>query len=146
MGITNAPQGGGSSGSGEWVKRTANNDWKDLFTIENQRMIALKDMYFYYRRSSDDTVCSAYIPKGTSQPYETFIIPITAGVGKPSTNQLRISNGLKITSSNYTSGISSIILRSIRASFTTDGSSVSISISENNDQIQKYEFEIWTRD
>lgn len=145
MGITNAPQGGGSSGSGEWVQRTANNDWRDLFTLENNRMIALKDIYFHYERSNDDTVCSVYIPKGMSQPYETFILPVTAGVGKPSTNQLRITNGFKITATNYSAG-SSITLRSIRASFTTDGSSVSIGISENNDQIQKYQFEIWTRD
>ena len=63
IGITNAaPAGGG--GGGTWTKRTANNDWTDMFdnTSSANEVTVKKDVLFTYSatNTSDNSTVFAY--------------------------------------------------------------------------------------
>ncbi len=60
-GITNAPQGSGGGSSEEWVLRTPNSDWNDLFEINaSSQLVAKKTIWITFRLYN----ASAFIPKG----------------------------------------------------------------------------------
>ena len=133
-----------SGGGGEWTQRTQNNNWSDVFGVENSRMYLLKDTYFFYHRSSDEMEVCAFYPKGASQPYNCFLIPTNAGVNTV-TNGIRITHHIKVSTDNYSSGTNLTII-STSITYTTDGSSISANLIERNDNFSKYQMEIWTRD
>ncbi len=97
--ITIAAAGGGS---GAWTKRTANNDWSDLFTVSGTTITANKTMVIY----DADTGGEKFIPKGS-----TFVsrveIPLSPNIsnvsGSPEKKRIRKNVILKynyVTSGN----------------------------------------------
>ena len=79
MGITNAPQGGGSSGGGEWTLVNITN-WNDIFDSSSGIITCKKDTLitgnFPGYGSGWDGAVNILIPKGMSGA--TLIFPFTA--------------------------------------------------------------------
>ena len=133
-GITNAPQGGGSSGGGEWTLHTST-DWSDVLEINGSDIIAKYDILIIANTSS--YTANGYIPKGFTR--SSILIPVT-GMNLYS-NSLRFFNYLNITTNNIAS--STIGLSRTLFSFTTDGSTVTVSsgasgASENKSNLRLY--------
>lgn len=51
------------SGGGDWVLRTPNNDWSDLFELDDGRIKTKKDILFIYGTANDGLFSNMY-PKG----------------------------------------------------------------------------------
>ena len=144
---TNIKTVGGQSllGSGDvpaggltWTLRTANNDWTDMFQSSGGKITALKHVYLYI-----DYKCAVYIPKGLS--VNTNII-VNSGYSQTwSTNIHRTLYRVYINqriASNY----STINVEYSGCSFTTDGTTVTVSSYSDMTTENKVNFTILTAD
>ena len=110
MGITNAPQGGGSSGGGEWIEHSST-DWSDLISFSNYRFTFLKDVRF---KVVDRTYNNAIlwtdieIPAGTTMG--SMKIPLSQGYCGASTTGIEFGQYFELYSSNITSSDVRLIL------------------------------------
>ena len=119
MGITNAPQGGGSSGGDDWTNHSGS-DWTDIFEINSGYMTAKYDIFIWY--NNDPLNGFLYIPKNTKS--SQFRIPIT---GSTLLNGvLRIGNYISFFSQDLASSTTSLPMAITTYTFTTDGSSITI--------------------
>lgn len=136
-GITNAPQGSGGGSGGAWMERANNNNWGDIFKIDGSYVEALKDLYVTYNADK------VYIPKGY-RAYSSISMPLTA-VGISSN---KIVKQVSMTLMKNTSSITDpyISKTSKEISFTTDGSTVSVSEATSTNNVLKADITIWTRD
>ncbi len=144
IGITNAPQGSGSGGN--WTKRFSGGfDWSDMFELVGSYTVkAKKDILFVYQKSagSDCSGGVTFIPKGCE--YVNQIILNVSGA-KLANNALKISCFGKLLYNQISSG-ANISGETQDVTFTTDGSTVTLSMSNNSTTFSKSDFQIWTRD
>lgn len=143
-GITNAPQGGGSSGSDEWTLRANNNDWSDLFDVNtsNNYITAKKDMVLYSLDSHYKFM--VYIPKGFAPNNDT--IHIGAGYTSDSgENNIKLNADIRISGGYINSG-SSFNCVKYTATFTTDGSTVTITKTMNTFNLTKNLIKVWIKE
>ena len=117
-GITNAPQGSGGSG-GTWTRRTANDNWSDLFTVtETVKITANKTMIIY----DGDTGGEKFIPKGAYFT-SSLDIPLSPNIGNisGSPEKKRILKNARLKFNNVASG--SLYRQYVVITFANDGTS-----------------------
>ena len=122
-----------------WTKRTANNDWTDMFDYTNNKITAKKHIWIQYVYA-----IMAYIPKGFNPNANSFYIPVhdfTVG-----SSSITIKKGLNIQGSRIGSGYVEFSLNMRNVSFTTDGSTVTLTDTDASGTWQKSLFTIYTAD
>ena len=137
-----------AAGGGSWNKRTADNDWSDLFEVTGTTMTAKKDIYI--QKSNYDvglTVINVYIPKGMTGESDDFTFPIYMYNTSTTDGRIRVSPFLKIKTSDISSSVTALVVFYTTYQFTTDGSTISVSINNtNNISFQKRFLNVYTKD
>ena len=129
-----------ASGGDEWTLRTANNNWTDLFEVSGNTMTAKKDIYMFPIPAA--RAASLFIPKGMTQT--AFSFPM-GRIFKQS-NDLMQEVRIFFSASYVTSSYSSLPVEQNKISFTTDGSSITIAVTSQNNIFYKSDMIIYTRD
>lgn len=143
LGITNAPQGSGGSG-GTWTERAENNNWTDLFEIDtsnNNHIKAKKDMVLY--STNNNLKFMVYIPKGFDPNSNTINIscPFTNdGTG----SLLKLNAEVAISSNNMTNSYFNALRYT--ATFSTDGSTVTVSKAPFTEYLYKNAIKVWVKE
>lgn len=135
--ITIAAAGGGS-GQFSW-RSSSNTNWSDMFDVSGSDIIAKKDIWITYR----SPMMSTYIPKGMKAT--SIYIPVSGTEYLPSEpNTIRIYKGLEISSA----WINNSLVRCLKSkvALTTDGSSISVSESEDFTTYYKSNISLYVRD
>ena len=143
-GITNAPQGSGGGSGGVWTQRTANNDWTDLIEVSGNKMTAKKNIFFTYTTSSFNSkqIVSAFLPKGFSSN-NIMSIPIV-GSKDNSGNFFIIESHIEIAKSAIPSSVTNVSKNNMKIALTTDGSTITVTPSNDVVNMPKSDFIIWT--
>jgi len=148
---TNIKTVGGQSllGSGDvpaggltWTKRTANDNWTDMFIYESGKMKILKHVYIFDPSGKFSPV---YLPKG----YESSSVAINIGVSSNkwvSNNVINVGTYFTIHNNNLTA--MTLTEYYIPYTFTTDGSNITITkgSSSNTPSVLKSTLVIYTAD
>ena len=131
-----------AGGSGEWTKRTSNDNWSDLFEYGSGYFTAKKDIHFLFDQTYRHI--DAFIAKGTKHKPDR-LIPV---VGLPTTgnNTIIIDCWLGMSWSALSSG-GNLSVEQTKITMTTDGSSVTNAVTLiGTTTIQRWALDIWTRD
>ena len=140
-GITNAPQGSGGSG-GTWTLRAANNDWTDLFDVAaNNYVTAKKDMILYSVDSHYKFM--VFIPKGFAPNDDTIHIG-TAYISDSTGNDIKLNCDVRISGGYMTTSYFNCV--NYTATFTIDGSTVTVSKTMNSSSLFKSSIKVWTKE
>lgn len=128
-GITNAPQGGGSSG-GEWNYQTTA-DWSNIFEVSRSNMKSKYDIWIYY--NSSPYCGEIFIPKGTNN--SVIRIPVSGSMFN--NNLLFVGDHLEIRSSNIPS--SNPLVESVNKyyAFAISGNNVTVTESTSTGGVNK---------
>lgn len=132
----------GGSG-GEWILRTPNDDWSDLFESNegNTKYVAKKDMLLYYNS------VSSYICKGKEFTYnsigESMILsPLANAAG----NKLYLDTGITFYNNSGIGSSSPSLRTAIRyITFSTDGTSVTFAFGSENSSASKSSIVVYTK-
>ena len=129
-----------AAGGLTWTLRAANNDWSDMFEVSGSKVIAKKNIFL-----KDSDGCNAVIFKGETNTRSngkiySSIINYLYG----SSNRLNVNDRYIIDSSHITG--TNIQCRQWNIYFTTDGSSVSVSVGSASPNVNKLSLEVWTAD
>ena len=125
---TNIKTVGGQSllGSGDipaggltWTERTASDDWTDMFEYVSGKVRTKKNIVIFKGAN-----CCWFLPKGLSNPSQIALPFCESGY---SGNNLTIYRFIAIQQSSIPSSASSLNISSNQFTFTTDGSTISIS-------------------
>ncbi len=128
-GITNAPQGGGSSG-GEWTNHTTA-DWSDIFEVSGINMKSKYDIWIYY--NSTPFCGEIFIPKETN--FGVIRIPVSGSMFN--NNLLFVGDHLEIRSSNIPASSPSIDSVNKTYAFAVSGSDVTVTESTSAGTVNK---------
>ena len=134
LGSGNIPAGGLN-----WTKRTANDDWTDMFDINGYNITAKKHIYIY---SISDKL-AFYIPKGFTTNTQIKICTAWANV---TGNILYTSRTLEMTATRMGSSYSSFNYYTEGAQFTTDGNTVTLTSKATNNSVYKSNLTIYIAD
>ena len=132
-----------AGGGGAWTEFTGGNDWSDIFDRTNNIVTAKKDVLVFVNARNPfygSGNIMYFIPKGASQQ-SSIGLPLSQSAAI-STNKFRIFRSLLIGNITGTS----LDMSYIDYTFTTDGSTVSISNSSVVDSLQKTKVTLYTRD
>lgn len=143
-----------AGGGGEWTLRTANNDWRDLFSVVGSNMVSLKDIFiqpisgmytntvFRYL-----TFAPVFIPKGTLLKDGNLYIPATIRQDNGLTAGIYASNLILLTKSILGSNDSTLYVYSYRVTINV-GSDFTVTYTPEfvSDTIDKNKFHIMTRE
>ena len=140
IGMTNAaPAGGG--GGGDWTLRTPSNDWSDIFEASGSNTITAKKDIFL-KTTGTIEVCS-FIPKGYKTASNLLKIPAT-GETLISTSEKVVDYALQLARNNISSGNLSSLWND--QTFTTDGSTVTITMTAVSYTFYKSSVEIYVKE
>lgn len=131
-------------GSGEWTLRDTNSDWSDLFESNqgNTKYIAKKDMILYI-----DSL-SYYICKGKEFSYNViYDSMILDCLPSASGNKLYLARAITFNNSASIDGTNGNLRTKIRyATFSTDGTSVTFTIADEDTNTSKSSVKIYTKE
>ena len=129
-GITNAPQGGGSSGGDDW-NHHGTADWTDIFEVSGSNMKSKYDIWIYYNNSP---YCGEiFIPKGTNN--SVIRIPVSGSMFN--NNFLFVGDHLEIRSSNIPSSNPNVESVDKYYAFAISGSDVTVTESTSAGSVSK---------
>ena len=123
-----------------WTKRTANNDWTDMFEWNGTTLTAKKHIWMWYTFTM-----AVYIPKGFTNNSNTFEIPLIDISGNNSV--LSIKRGIKIQGTRLPSTYTEFTLDMRSITFTTDGSTVTLTdVNQSGGAYAKNLFTVFVAD
>lgn len=134
------------AGGLEWTARTANADWSDLFKSENGYIVAKKNIWMISNDSigNDRRFAHFYMPKDT-KVYGS--IKITMQLDElPASADTIIANGYVMIEPSRITGYTAWRLMKDKFTISTDGSSITVSRTQDTSTIDKAYFQIFTAD
>ena len=123
-----------------WSARTSNSDWSDIF--ENSGGLLKAKKHIILNSSSNPHFSLMYIPKGL----ETNNIHIECPYITQSGNTITVRQDMVLTTAIIPSNVSSIGVSGKAYTFTTDGTTVTITSTTSNGTYSKSSFKIFTAD
>ena len=139
----------GSGGGGEWTKRTANDDWTDMFdnTSSENEVTTKKNIIMCLTNTgtSDNISMYCYIPKGLKW---TNNLDINVSGGGASATNLYINTRFRIYKSSIQSSSTTISRENlvITPNIDFDNKTFSFSATSNTGTMRKSNFIIYTSD
>ena len=126
-----------AAGGLNWTLRAADNDWTDMFSWDGSSLTALKHVYLYFTEQ-----ISVYIPKGGS-----FSGGFKFTRNNATASSDTLSTEFRITiAANIASNQAALSVAYSKIKFTTDGSTVSLTLSSGVSNFNKGSFTIYTAD
>ena len=135
-----------SGGGGEWTKRTANNNWTDIFEYTNSKIKAKKDLLIYYDQSEILFTGPIFIPKGY-EVTSSLYLPHFGSFAQ--NNTITEYSYVRISGSRLAASYSTFYRYYYTFSFNIDFDNKTFSISKStasSSEIEKGLFTIYTRD
>ena len=145
---TNIKTVGGQSilGSGDipaggltWTERTANNDWTDMFEYVGSHLITKKHIFITASNLMQ------YLPKGYDNGYNTINIPWRQ-LNTSGTDSISTMIELQIPYNKISSSSSTVKIFRHLYTFTTDGTTITITRTTSSNDTSKSQFKIWVAD
>ena len=139
----------GSGGGAEWTLRTPNDDWSDLFSYDNNNLTALKNIFMMIPRKSyvgglAQVTMQVFFPKGIVFPSATTFMLIGNYNGTLGTNV----DCEHIGEASIAPNLQATIMTAKRylKTYTTDGSTVTVTKTSDSFNINKSTVTIYTQD
>ncbi len=132
------------AGGLNWTKRTANDNWTDLFTYASGIIKANKHVYIHLNEPASLGVVDAYIPKD-AEMYTSIRLPMIYAVPEGPADNFRTDGYLAIDG-NRLNSYNSFKGETLKITLTTDGATVTATKSTATTYIQKAYFTVYTAD